>query len=288
MLTAMSSMLIWQPRCGVHRFSRSTATFEDKLFGEGSDARRKRLDSELRALGVDPSQLDWDTRLDGSAALRAYRSFVWPKSENALAMASQPSRSRTIAAQIAYSVRESVATHTEWLQNRDVTRLTQRTPLPLDIVLDGLRSGENVGSIMRTVETAGARSIFACGTTPMPPVPAVQKAACNAVVDISKEPCALDVVRELRNAGTIVWALETTRHSVSLYDTYAPTDKPLALVFGNELVGISPDVIEEADAVVRIPTFGTKNSLNVAAAAAVVIYEIVRRWGEAHPRRSHG
>lgn len=286
MLTAISSMLMWQPRCGVYRFSRSTATFEDRLFGDGSDARRKRIDSELRALGVDPSQLDRDTRLDGSAALRAYRSFVWPKSENALAMASQPSRSRTVAAQIAYSVRESVAAHTEWLRNQDLMRQTRRTPLPLDIVLDGLRSGENVGSIMRTVETAGARSIFACGTTPMPPMPAVQKAACNAVVDICKEPCALGVVRQLRTEGTLVWALETTDRSVSLYDIHAPAKKPLALVFGNELVGISPSVIEEADAVVQIPTFGTKNSLNVAAAAAVVIYEIVRCWGEAHPGRS--
>mmetsp|Transcript_13390 Transcript_13390/g.42317 ORF Transcript_13390/g.42317 Transcript_13390/m.42317 type:complete len:288 (+) Transcript_13390:72-935(+) len=258
--------------------SRSTATFDDAVLHEGSELRRARLDAALREVGVEPAQLD-DGRLDGSAALRAYRSFVLPKSEAALAMAEMPRRAATVAAQIAYSVRETLAAHTDWLTNTDRTLATRPAPLPLDVVLDGLRSGENVGNIIRTVETAGARSVVACGTTPAPPHPAVLKAACNAVVDSRAEPSALDVVRSLQTeSNAVVWALETTDRSVSLFDLEIPRDRPLALVLGNELVGVHPDVLLAADAIVHIPTFGAKNSLNVASAAAVAIYEARRQW----------
>ncbi|EGB13186.1 hypothetical protein AURANDRAFT_6212, partial [Aureococcus anophagefferens] len=146
----------------------------------------------------------------------------------------------------------------------------------LTVILDGLRSGENVGNVIRTCETAGAR-VLCCGTTPAPPTPAVLKAACNAApfVDVRREPSTLDAVRALQGRGVAVYALETTRGSVPLYDADLPA--PLALVFGNELVGVHPDVLAACDGVVSLPTFGVKNSLNVASCAAAAVYEVVRR-----------
>ncbi|KAJ8604355.1 hypothetical protein CTAYLR_002542 [Chrysophaeum taylorii] len=267
-------------RGGVRRLSRSTATGEDAVFVEGSVERRARLDGALLDAGWDPARLEEDRRLEGSAALRMYRSFVLPKSEKALAIASQPQRARTVANQIAFLARETIAEQTAWLENRDREIAAGRPQHALDVILDGLRSGENVGNILRTFETAGARTAYACGTTPRPPNPAVLKAACRSAeyVDARHEPSALEVVRRLQRRNTTVLALETTPgRSVSLYDVRIPADAPVALVFGNELVGVAPEVLGAVDRIVHIPTFGTKNSLNVASAAAVAIFEVVRR-----------
>ncbi|KAH8046191.1 hypothetical protein JL722_13795 [Aureococcus anophagefferens] len=95
-------------------------------------------------------------------------------------------------------------------------------------------------------------------------------------VDVRREPSTLDAVRALQGRGVAVYALETTRGSVPLYDADLPA--PLALVFGNELVGVHPDVLAACDGVVSLPTFGVKNSLNVASCAAAAVYGVVRRW----------
>ncbi|KAH8067150.1 hypothetical protein JL721_7849 [Aureococcus anophagefferens] len=237
------------------RASRSTATTDDFVADPAGAARRRaRLDAALRDVGLDPASLDDDARLRGSSALRTYRSFVLPKSLGALATAEAPQRAATIANQVAFQAREAVAAHEAWLVNVDraAAERPAEPPHDLTVILDGLRSGENVGNVIRTCETAGAR-VLCCGTTPAPPTPAVLKAACNAApfVDVRREP-------------------------VPLYDADLPA--PLALVFGNELVGVHPDVLAACDGVVSLPTFGVKNSLNVASCAAAAVYEVVRRW----------
>lgn len=256
----------------------TTRLWSHNVFHKGYEVRRDRLDEALRRVGVDPGQLE-DPRLAGSPAPRLYRSFVLPKSEKALAMASQPHRATTVAAEISYSVRETVAAKTEWLENRDRTVRSRDYVHDLTVVLDGLRSGENVGNIIRTVETAGGRAVVACGTTPAPPSPAVLKGACHAAeyVSVTVEPSATDLVRRLKDDGVTVWALETTAHADSLY-ALPPPPTPLALVLGNELVGVSPEVMQLCHRTVAIPTFGIKNSLNVGSAASVAIYEFVRQW----------
>mmetsp|Transcript_17487 Transcript_17487/g.26301 ORF Transcript_17487/g.26301 Transcript_17487/m.26301 type:complete len:304 (+) Transcript_17487:302-1213(+) len=268
---------------GVVRLSRSTATFDDSLYVDGYEKRRALLDEALNTIGFDSNQLYNDTRLAGSAAVRTYRSFVLPKSRKALAMANQPQRATTVAAQIAFMTRETVANQSEWLRNRDRNLNTldemKRQPYELTIILDAIRSGENVGSIIRTAETAGAVRVLACGTTPFPPTPSVIKAACRSADYIACDhiPSAVDAVIQLQAKGVVVWALETTENAVSLHDIQVPK-APLAIVLGNELVGISPDVIQRCNQTVLIPTFGIKNSMNVAAAAAVTTFEIVRQW----------
>ena len=262
------------------RASRSTATTDDFVADPAGAARRRaRLDAALRDVGLDPASLDDDARLRGSSALRTYRSFVLPKSLGALATAEAPQRAATIANQVAFQAREAVAAHEAWLVNVDraAAERPAEPPHDLTVILDGLRSGENVGNVIRTCETAGAR-VLCCGTTPAPPTPAVLKAACNAAhfVDVRREPSTLDAVRALQGRGVAVYALETTRGSVPLYDADLPA--PLALVFGNELVGVHPDVLAACDGVVSLPTFGVKNSLNVASCAAAAVYEVVRRW----------
>ena len=176
--------------------------------------------------------------------------------------------------------RQHLAEQAAWLRNRD--RSLEERPEPphadLVVVLDGLRSGENVGSVLRSVETAGAGRVICCGTTPAPPTPAVLRAAmgCADLVTVERAPSTLETVSALRRDGFVVWACETTERSVNLFDT--PPPRPLALVFGHEEFGVSVDVLEACDAVVEIPVYGLKNSLNVANAVAVALFDVVRRW----------
>ena len=97
-------------------------------------------------------------------------------------------------------------------------------------------------------------------------------------VNVAREPSTLDAVLALQGDGVTVWACETTARSEDLLAAAEPPPKPLALVFGHEEFGVHVDVLAAADAIVAIPTFGKKNSLNVANACAIAVFDVVRRW----------
>ena len=86
-----------------------------------------------------------------------------------------------------------------------------------------------------------------------------------------------EIVRELHGKGTAVWALEVSERSVPIRRVAFP--QPVAVVFGHEVAGVSPDLLREADGIVEIPLYGRKNSLNVATTFGIVVFEILRQWG---------
>ena len=150
---------------------------------------------------------------------------------------------------------------------------------PLYLVLDHLRSAFNVGSIFRTADTARIAQVLTCGYTAHPPHPKLEKTAlgCLDYVPTGHFDSTLEAVAHLRRQGIPVWGLETTSRS-KLY-TSLSYPRPLAVVLGNEALGIERTVLQECDELIEIPMFGFKNSLNVAAAAAVVVFETLRQWG---------
>ena len=152
---------------------------------------------------------------------------------------------------------------------------------PLQLVLDNLRSAFNVGSIFRTADTARLAGILTSGYTAHPPHPKLEKTALGTLEYIHTEhhDTTVAAVESLQGRNIPVWALETTSHSKTF--TAVDYPRPLALVLGNEALGVSRDVLELADELVEIPMYGFKNSLNVAAAGAVVVFEVLRQWGEA-------
>jgi len=271
---------------GAARVSRSTATQDDVVHGiDTFDERRALLDERLLGLGVDPADLESDARLFGSSAMRTYRSFVLPKNAAALAIASMPQRSATVAAQVAFLVREARASHAaHYLRNHDhdadETAARRRTTYPLVAVLDDVRSAHNVGNVFRSCEAAQA-AVRTCGITPAPPNAALLKAAVGAasMVEHAHTGSALEAVAQLKERGYEVWAAETTADAVPYYDAPVPPG-PLAVVFGNEVTGVGVDVLAAADRVVTVPQYGTKNSLNVGVCASVVLFDVVRRWEE--------
>jgi tRNA G18 (ribose-2'-O)-methylase SpoU len=154
------------------------------------------------------------------------------------------------------------------------------TRLPVSILLDNIRSLYNVGSFFRTADAAGVEKLYLSGITGFPPKRALAKTALGAEESVpwehSWEP--LPMLEALRAGGHEIAAVETSVHAVDLFD-WKPRF-PVCVVFGHEVDGIRPEVSEFADTHVRIPMLGVKHSLNVATAAGVVVYELLRKYRE--------
>ena len=147
------------------------------------------------------------------------------------------------------------------------------------LVLDNIRSMENVGSIFRTADAAGVKKIFLCGITPKPPRKEIDKAALGAVDFVEWEYCE-DVkseILELKTKGTNIIALEQNARSIPL-STFHPLPSTLALVVGNEVNGISKEILDLADQIIEIPMHGKKNSLNVSVATGIALFEIIKHF----------
>ncbi len=157
--------------------------------------------------------------------------------------------------------------------------LAEAERLPVIGMLDNIRSLYNVGSIFRTSDGALVRSLFLCGYTPHPPRPEIDKTALGATQTVPwqhfKNP--LDGIREARRQGAKICILEQTTESIP-YDTVPRGAFPLCLVVGNELTGITPEVVSEADMAIEIPMYGSKHSLNAAVAYGIALFALARIW----------
>lgn len=146
------------------------------------------------------------------------------------------------------------------------------------VVLDDVRSRHNVGSIFRTADAFGAERILLCGFTPCPPHAEIEKTALGATRSVPWEhvPAAVDAVNKLRAEGYRVLAVEQTAKAMSISDLNPEPGRPLAMVFGNELHGVSQAVVEAADACVMVPQRGSKHSLNVSVCAGVMLHALTK------------
>ena len=143
------------------------------------------------------------------------------------------------------------------------------------VVLDNIRSRENVGSIFRTADAAGVSKIYLCGITPTPPHEKISKTALGAEVYVPWEYCreTWRLLAKLKKEGINIIALEQTRESVDIFKFKSRF--PLALVVGNEVNGLSPKILKYCDKKISIPMYGKKESLNVAVAVGIAVYSIL-------------
>ena len=150
--------------------------------------------------------------------------------------------------------------------------------LPVAALLDNIRSMYNVGAFFRTADAASIEKLYLCGITGHPPKREITKTALGAEETVPWEHAwdALPLVDTLRSRGYELAAIETTVHAVDLFD-WSPR-WPVCLVFGHEVDGVRPEISARCDTHVRIPMLGTKHSLNVATAAGVTIYELLRKY----------
>lgn len=146
---------------------------------------------------------------------------------------------------------------------------------PVIVILDNVRSLNNIGSIFRSCDAFRIEKLILCGISTPPPHRDIHKSALGAelAVDWQYFEHTTDAVVGLKTMGYHVFAVEQTTLSIPLNEFN--TTKPVAMVFGHEIHGISPEVLAVCEAAVEIPQFGTKHSLNVAVSVGIVLWEII-------------
>lgn len=160
-----------------------------------------------------------------------------------------------------------------------VEEFRSQSKLPLTVVIDNVRSLNNIGSIFRTCDGFGVERIMLCGITATPPSPEIHKTALGAEDSVEWEYYATtaEAVARLHEEGYRVSALEQVEGSVDLMTFEPEKGVKYAFIAGNEVDGVDQAVVDECDFVLEIPQYGTKHSLNVAVSTAITIYHIASR-----------
>jgi|YNPNPStandDraft_1061719.scaffolds.fasta_scaffold04560_2 23S rRNA (guanosine2251-2'-O)-methyltransferase len=149
--------------------------------------------------------------------------------------------------------------------------------VPLEVLLDNIRSALNVGSIFRSADGAGAQHLYLCGVTPAPGDTQIAKTALGAefAVPWSSHWNGVEIACALKEQGKKLWALENSAGSQSIFElSCEPAHFPIVLVIGNEVSGIDPGILQQCERSIHIPMLGTKKSLNVATAFGIAVYTL--------------
>lgn len=170
------------------------------------------------------------------------------------------------------------------LRNDELERLSAEEfkrahKLKITVILDNVRSQHNIGSVFRTADSFFIERIILCGICAVPPTPEIHKSALGAEfsVDWQYYKNTSEAVTALKEEGYIIISVEQAENSVMLHNFEPDPDNKYALVFGNEVKGVSQDVVDMSDAVLEIPQFGTKHSLNISVSAGAVLWECCKK-----------
>ena len=169
------------------------------------------------------------------------------------------------------------------LQNEELNRISteafkQAVKIPVVIILDNIRSQNNVGSVFRTSDAFRIEKIYLCGITSTPENREVHKTALGAedAVEWEYVKDTLEVVKQLKNEGYRIISIEQAENTTSLENFSIGLNKKYALIFGNEVKGVQQEVIDASDGCIEIPQFGTKHSFNISVTAGMVLWQVVR------------
>jgi tRNA G18 (ribose-2'-O)-methylase SpoU len=170
------------------------------------------------------------------------------------------------------------------LQNSELNRLTpeefkETEKIPCIVVLDNVRSLNNIGSVFRTCDAFLVEEIYLCGITATPPHRDIHKTALGATETVKWQYFdeTLAAVLNLKSQGYRIIAVEQVDESINLNDLEIDRNQKTALVFGHEINGVDENVVKIADACVEIPQHGTKHSLNISVCAGIVIWEVFKK-----------
>ncbi|WP_062056421.1 RNA methyltransferase [Aquimarina longa] len=162
------------------------------------------------------------------------------------------------------------------LNRKSVEEFKAAPKTPLIIILDNIRSLNNIGSVFRTADAFLIEKIYLCGITATPPHKDIQKTALGATdtVDWEHQKNTLEVVQNLKSQNIKILAIEQAENATMLNSFTPDTDQKYAIIFGNEVKGVHQDVVSESDLVIEIPQHGSKHSLNISVSAGVVIWDL--------------
>lgn len=150
--------------------------------------------------------------------------------------------------------------------------------IPIIVILDNIRSLNNIGSFFRTSDAFNIESIYLCGITATPPHREIQKTALGATNSVTwyYNENTLDVIDILKTKKYKIYAIEQVENSIPL-NKFNYNKEPIAIIFGNEVKGVEQNVINACDGCIEIPQFGTKHSLNVSVSFGVVAWHFINR-----------
>ncbi len=163
----------------------------------------------------------------------------------------------------------------EELDRLDVEAFKGAEKTPIQIVLDNIRSLNNIGSVFRTADAFRIEKVYLCGITAKPPHKDIRKTALGATESVAWEyhESTLELIESLNQNGHTTIAIEQVENAAMLHEFDLETSKNYVLVFGNEVKGVSQEVINHCEIVIEIPQFGTKHSLNISVSVGVVVWD---------------
>ena len=165
------------------------------------------------------------------------------------------------------------------LNRKGVEEFKKTDKTPMIVVLDNIRSGLNVGSAFRTSDAFALEKVLLCGITARPPHREILKTAIGATSSMEWEyfEKTTDAIAALKNEGYRVVAVEQAENSTMLQDFTAAKKEKIALVFGNEVSGVSEEAMEVVEECLEVPQFGTKHSLNISVCIGVVVWDLFKK-----------
>jgi tRNA G18 (ribose-2'-O)-methylase SpoU len=165
------------------------------------------------------------------------------------------------------------------LDRKSIEDFKQSEKTPIIIVLDDIRSLHNIGSVFRTADAFLIEKIVLCGITATPPNKEIHKTALGATDTVAWEHAknVLEVIENLKAENVTVLAIEQVESAVFLQDFKVEKDKKYALVFGNEVYGVSQEAVVICDGCIEIPQLGTKHSLNISVSAGIVVWDLFQK-----------
>lgn len=167
----------------------------------------------------------------------------------------------------------------EELNRKSLEEFKESSKTPVIIVLDNVRSLNNVGSVFRTADAFLLEAVYLCGITGTPPNKEIQKTALGATESVEWKHTAttLEAIEQLKTEGYTICAIEQAESAIFLNAFIPAKAQKLAIVFGNEVKGVEQEVIDKSDYVIEIPQVGTKHSLNIAVSVGIVVWDLFRK-----------
>ena len=165
------------------------------------------------------------------------------------------------------------------LNRLDIEQFKKAEKTPLIVILDNVRSLNNIGSVFRTCDAFLIEKIYLCGITATPPNKEIHKTALGATDSVAWEYVenTLLAVEKLKEQGVYIISIEQAENSTMLNDFQPNGKQKYAIIFGNEVKGVEQEVVSASDEVIEIPQYGTKHSLNISVSAGIAIWELAMK-----------
>ncbi|MEI7508145.1 MAG: RNA methyltransferase [Flavobacterium sp.] len=165
------------------------------------------------------------------------------------------------------------------LERKSIDDFKTAKKTPIIIILDDIRSLHNIGSVFRTSDAFLIEKIYLCGITATPPNKEIHKTALGATETVTWEhdKNVIQVIENLKKDNVLVYAIEQVENALFLNDFQPNKNQKYALVFGNEVYGVSQDAIKICDGCIEIPQLGTKHSLNISVSAGIVVWDLFQK-----------